>query len=347
MHLSHRLRSAFLYALACLGIFMIVLSGFALFWLSEGGSLWQAFLLIGALLILTAAFGILSGWILAGKVLAPLNDMITFVEKTSSRNLSEKFPAASGNDEIARLSRAFNEMLDRFEQALSQARQFSDDASHELRTPLAIMRAELENSLAGNASAQKLRRIVASTLDEVIRMSEIVESLLILSRIDRGTIELPREQVKLDEMIYSLYQETIILAAQRLITVVLRGAANVTVYGDPLQLRQLFLNLIDNAIKYNHEHGKIYLSLERGDGFAIVTVQDTGVGIAEEDLHRVFDRFYRGEIGRSRDPQGIGLGLSIARWIAEAHGGKIEVSSEPGKGTTFKVLLPVEARISP
>jgi signal transduction histidine kinase len=171
-------------------------------------------------------------------------------------------------------------------------------------------------------------------------MASIIENLLTLSKAERGTIELHRELLQLDQIVLELFEDSAILASKKNITVDLRHVDEITINGDKVRLRQLLLNLLDNAIKFTPENGRVMLALIRTNGEAQIIVEDTGIGIPEEDLPRIFDRFYRVEKGRSREMGGSGLGLAIAQWVVHAHNGSIEVQSQPHAGTTFTVHLP-------
>jgi two-component system OmpR family sensor kinase len=280
------------------------------------------------------------GWFLASKSLKPVDEITKTARHITAQNLEQTIPHSGVNDELGRLASTFNEMIGRLRSSFDQIKQFSIDASHELRTPLTIMRGEVELALHSNKTPDEYRRVLASNLEEIIRMSAIVENLLMLSKADLGRIELFNEAVPLHEVLRDLYEDSEVLAEKKHISVRLEKTEEVTIRGDKVRIRQLLLNLIDNAIKYTPEHGKISLELSRRDGMATVAVSDSGIGIPADDIPKIFDRFYRVDKGRSREMGGSGLGLSIAKWIAEAHGGKIEVRSEVQRGSTFTVYLP-------
>jgi signal transduction histidine kinase len=234
-------------------------------------------------------------------------------------------------------------MISRLETSFEQVGQFSMDASHELRTPLTIMRGEIELALQEKRTTESYRETLASLLDEVIRMSSIVEGLILLSKADSGIAKLDRKQMRLDLLVSEIKEDAEVLAEQKKIRVSVSKLDESTVVGDPIRLRQLMLNLVDNAIKYTPEGGKVILSLARRNGDVWFSVEDSGIGIPEKDLKRIFDRFYRVDKSRSRLPDGLGLGLSISKWVAEAHGGRIYAESKVGSGTKFTVVLPVNA----
>ena len=232
-------------------------------------------------------------------------------------------------------------MISRLSESFDQIRQFSIAASHELRTPLTIMRGEVELALRKEKDPAEYRRVLVSNLEELVRLSSIVESLLTMSKADFEQQEVQYEEVRMKDLLEELYEDCEIIAQKKQIGIELRRNEDVTIIGDRIRLRQLFLNLIDNAIKYTPEQGRVSVSSERRDGFVKVQVQDTGVGIPEAELAKIFDRFYRVDKARSREMGGSGLGLAIAKWVAELHRGHIEVTSEEGKGTTFTVFLPL------
>lgn len=283
------------------------------------------------------------GWFLANKSLKPVDEMTKTARHITAQNFDQTIPHSGINDELGRLASTFNEMIGRLRSSFNQIKQFSIDASHELRTPLTIMRGEVELALHSSKTPDEYRRVLASNLEEIIRMSAIVENLLTLSKADLGRVELQEEDVHLHELLRDLFEDSEVLAEKKHITVTLRRAEEVTVKGDKVRIRQLLLNLIDNAIKYTPENGDVSLELGKVNGMATLAVRDSGIGIPAEEIPRIFDRFYRVDKARSRAMGGSGLGLSIAKWIAEAHGGKIEVQSQPQKGSTFTVYLPVDS----
>ncbi len=303
-------------------------------------NLFSHFLILAPIAVLLS---IALGWFLANKSLKPVDEMTKTARDITAQNLNQTIRHSGVNDELGRLAQTFNDMIARLRSSFDQIKQFSIDASHELRTPLTIMRGEVELSLHSEKTPEEYRRILASNLEEVIRMSAIVENLLTLSKADLGRVELQREIFLLDEVLHDLYEDSEVLAEKKHITVTLQKADKVSVPGDKVRIRQLLLNLIDNAIKYTPENGNVSLELGLSNGMATVSVHDTGIGIPFEEISKIFDRFYRVDKARSRAMGGSGLGLSIAKWIADAHGGKIEVKSELRHGSTFTVFLPVQS----
>jgi len=294
------------------------------------------------LIPIALAFSTIGGWFLAYKSLKPVDAVTRTARQITAQNLDQQIPARGVNDEIGRLISTFNEMISRLRHSFEQIRQFSVDASHELRTPLTIMRGEVELALRSSKDPEEYRRILVSNLEEIVRLSAITENLLTLSKADLGQeTVLFSEKINLRELLNELYEDSEVIALKKQISIRLEKNEDMSLYGDPLRLRQLMLNLVDNAIKYTPEKGNVTISSERENTFAKIRVVDTGIGIPKEEQRKIFDRFYRVDKGRSREMGGSGLGLSIAKWIAELHKGRIEVESEVDKGSTFMVFLPL------
>lgn len=287
------------------------------------------------------AISVVGGWFLAYKSLRPVDVITWTARKITAENLNQQIPARGVNDEIGRLVSTFNNMIMRLHESFDRIKQFSIDASHELRTPLTIMRGEVELALRNPKEPDEYRRVLASNLEEVVRLSSIIDNLLTLSRADKGMHVVSLEPTNLKDLMNELFEDCEILASKKQITVKVLKNDDITINGDKIRLRQLFLNLIDNAIKYTPPKGKVSLTVERQNGFAKVQVRDTGIGIQKEEQDKIFDRFYRVDRARSRELGGSGLGLSIAKAVVELHHGRIEVKSEPKRGSTFSVFLPI------
>ena len=290
---------------------------------------------------LTLLISIIGGWFLAHKSLRPVDSVTRAAREITAQNLNKRLPTHKVDDEIGRLTQQFNDMLDRLQASFAEIQHFSEDASHELRTPLTIMRGEIEVAMRNTHLPSATRDLLRSIHDELIRLTSIVESLMTLVRSDSGRLAFNFEPVPLGTMIEELSEDARLLAKSKNITVKLTNCDPVSINGDATRLKQLFLNLIDNAIKYTPTHGKVFLSLEREDGAAVISVRDTGIGINRKLQEKIFDRFYRVGRGHNGAVPGSGLGLSIAKWIAEAHHGNIQVKSREKKGSTFVVKLPV------
>ncbi|HTR82799.1 MAG TPA: ATP-binding protein [Bacteroidota bacterium] len=302
------------------------------------GNLFSIFIILVPVAIILSVLG---GWFLANKSLKPVDKITKTARDITAQNLDRRIVSVDVDDEIGRLISTFNDMIGRLQGSFDKIKQFSVDASHELRTPLTIMRGELELALRSKQSNDQYRRILSSTLHEILRMSSIIENLLLLAKGDVGKSTFTFEEVSLAPIIKELHEDGEVLAEKKHIHVGLEKVENLSVLGDGVRLRQLVLNLLDNAIKYTPEHGTVSLSLIRENGSAKIIVKDNGIGIPVEDQSKIFDRFYRVDKGRSREMGGSGLGLSIAQWITETHGGKVTVQSEINRGSIFTVLLPI------
>ncbi len=285
------------------------------------------------------------GYFLAGRVLAPVGAMAETARRITAENLHARLPVDNRDDEFGRLAGVFNDTLARLQDAFEQLRRFTADASHELRTPLTAMRSVGEVALHRPLTAAGYRDVIGSMLEEVDRLTRLVESLLILTRAEAGRIPLTRQLVDLGELAASAAESLRILAEDKEQTLNIKTEPHVRTESDPGILRQGLINLLYNAIKYTPNKGTIVVQV-RGwsSGEAAITVKDTGPGISIDHQQHVFERFYRVDAGRSADDGGVGLGLSIARWAIETNGGRIELESEPGAGALFRIVLPRAGR---
>lgn len=291
-------------------------------------------------LLITSAGGLF----LANKALRPVDEITQIARRIGSGDLSQRIRIKRVNDELGRLASTFNEMIAKLEASFRQVRRFTADASHELKTPLTILRGEVEVGLKKKRGMKEYQRILASNLEEISRMSRIVDDLLTLSRADMGEVSMEREEIELSTLAREVWEDLQILAREKRIQLKFMDDGFTKVEGDPLFLRQLILNLTENSLKYTPSGGKVELKV-KGDqeqGAVRIFVSDTGVGIARKDLKRIFDRFFRVDKARTRDTGGTGLGLSICQWIVQAHEGQIAVESTVGKGSTFTVTLPLK-----
>ena len=284
---------------------------------------------------------LLGGWFLAGRALRPVDSITHAAQRIAAGDLTQRITAPRSTDEIGRLASTFNDMIARLEVSFRQIRQFSADASHELRTPLTITKGETELALRRPRQAEDYRRVLESNLEEIDRMSRIVDELLFLSRADLGEIKLKRAPVQLDDLVREIQQQAMVLGKDRQVETVVREVSPIIVSGDDLRLRELFLNLVDNAIKYSHPGDTVEMSLVHNGQAGEFTIKDQGIGISLEDQPRIFDRFYRTDSARSYAAKGTGLGLSICKWIVESHNGFIRVQSSPNNGSRFTVVLPL------
>ncbi len=291
-------------------------------------------------------FGI--GWWLVRKSLKPLGELASGVERFNAQTLGQRMNRTYNGDEVDRLAAAFNAMAGRLEQSFQQIREFTLHASHELKTPLTVMRSQLETSLARETSLTDTQRAALESLhEEVVRLAKIVDGLTLLTKADAGMVALERKPLNFEELVQEAAEDADVLAQPNGIKVRLTRCDPVSIVGDRHRLRQVLLNLVDNAIKYNEAGGWVEISLQRDGEFAELVVTNTGPGIAPELLGRVFERFARGDEAQGRAMEGCGLGLTIAKWIVEAHSGLIRVASEPGKTTSIAVRMPAIARTEP
>ena len=283
--------------------------------------------------------GLVSGVLLMRRALRPIKDLTAALEKTDVGNLAAPVPRSGNGDELDRMTGVFNGMKERLGLSFNQSREFTLHASHELKTPLMIMHGTLEQMLTEDPATGPARERTASLLEEVQRLSFIVSQLAFLARADAGLLTAAEEPVALHDLVRDLAEEAGILGAAAALMVSLTDCAEVTITGDRMRLRQLLLNLADNAVKYNKENGKVDIIIKESEDYVTLTVQDTGIGIPEEHQNRVFERFYRVDKARTRG-QGVGLGLAIVKHIVEAHGGRVGVRSVPGNGSVFYFSLP-------
>jgi heavy metal sensor kinase len=283
------------------------------------------------------------GWMLARRALKPVDRMTETARRISAEHLAGRLEETGAGDELDRLAQTLNAMLGRLDTSFKEMRQFTADASHELQTPLTILKGEVEVALRSRREPDEYQRILKSALEEIDKIAHLVEGLLLLARADAGVLRMDQRPVDLAQLLEEVYGQARILAEARSVDLTLGPVEGVSTQGDYTHLRRLLLNLVDNGIKYTPRGGKVAISLQSGEGWALLRVEDTGIGISPEEKGRIFQRFFRSEEARSRGEGGAGLGLCIARSIAEAHGGKIEVESTPGQGSTFTAFLPVQS----
>lgn len=315
--------------------------------LSTGGisftppELLQPMIAVTPLLLLIS---VIFAYIIAGRAFRPIDQLIDQVEAiTDGRSLHRRLGVTMAGEELVRLSETLNAFIGRIEKSFGGLRRFTADASHELKTPLAVIRADVERAMSDSTTEAERAVALEEALQQVTRMADLVDSLLTLARADEGRFDLFREPVELEPLVREVLETARLLAEDPELTVETPHIENAEVLGDVARLRQLFLNLVTNAIKYTPKGGRIEISLTRDDEVARFAVTDTGIGIAAVDLPYVFERFWRADRVRSRASErgGFGLGLAISKWIAQAHGGTLEVQSRLGRGSMFTVTLPL------
>jgi heavy metal sensor kinase len=280
------------------------------------------------------------GYLLAGRVLAPVGAMAETARRITVESLDARLPVEHPQDEFGRLAGVFNDTLSRLAAAFEQLRRFTADASHELRTPLTGMRSVGEVALQRPLSPEGYREAIGSMLEDVDRLTRLVESLLLLTRAEAGRIPLTRTVVDLRELAAGVAESLRVLAEDNDQALTIEGGPRVTAECDPGVLRMAITNVLHNAITYTPNKGQVRVAARTGGEDAIIEVRDTGPGISAAHRERIFERFYRVDDARSRDAGGVGLGLAIARWAVEANGGRIEVESDEGHGALFRIVLP-------
>ncbi len=283
-------------------------------------------------------------WVIAGRSFRPIDRMVDQVEAISDgRSLHRRLNIGAAGQELARLALTLNEMIVRLESSFGALRRFTADASHELKTPLAVMRADIERTMSPLSSEVERAVALEEALQQVTRMADLVDSLLTLARADEGRFDLYREPVPMAPLVREVVETARLLGEDAELEIDAPVIEDADVLGDVTRLRQLLLNLVTNAIKYTSHSGRVTISLTRGEEIVTVEVEDTGIGIAAADLPFVFERFWRADRVRSRASErgGFGLGLAICQWIAQAHGGQLNVTSRLGRGSTFTVTLPL------
>ncbi len=307
-------------------------------------SLLTILLTLTPLVLLGAAIG---GYLMMSQPLKPVVSLTLKAEGIGIGEPGERLPVIRTGDELERLSLSLNRMISRLEDALAHNRRFSADVSHELRTPLTILRGELEHVIQLQGVGPEVAESVGSALEEIDRLAQIVESLLTISHLDTGGAGIYFNLFYLQQMVNTTAEQMKLLADEKQITMSSDTFDPVYSLGDESRIKQVLVNLLDNAIKYSHPGGHVVTSVRGEDNAAVLTVRDDGAGIPADALPHVFERFYRAEKARPRGTAGAGLGLSIVQAICRAHRGTVSVESTEGKGTTVEVRLPVAVLTSP
>ena len=293
------------------------------------------------IVLILGSFG---GWVLARRSLSPIGYIASKTKTITSKNLSQRLALRGTGDEMGDLIGTINEMIARLESSFQRMAEFTADASHELKTPLCALRGEAELLLSKVRTAGEYQEGLAHFVERFDHLNQMINDLILLSKFDATQVELKMDVLRLDLLVKDLCHLFQVLAEQKNIALELGTVEEVTIIGDKVRLQQLFTNLIDNAIKYTSK-GLIRVTVEKNQEVALVKFKDTGIGIPRDEREKIFKRFYCVDKSRSRETGGVGLGLSIAEWIAHAHQGRIEVDSELGRGSTFTVYLPVKVGI--
>ncbi len=300
----------------------------------------------GKLLIWIIPLGVLlavaGGWLLARLAMRPVLAAARAAESISVVNLHARLPAYAGKDEFGALVSTLNHMIARLEADVTRLQQFTQDAAHELRTPLTILRGDLELAYQDEKTSEETRGLLQKTLDRVIALGQITDNLMLLTRSDSGDYPIDKKLFRFDFVVQEIFEDIKILAEARGLAALVHECSAVEFWGDEPLIRRVLMNLCDNALKYTRS-GNLELRLHRSERAVEVLVSDTGIGIPAEDLPNIFDRFYRVDKSRASATGGSGLGLAICKWIVEAHGGEIAITSEVGVGTTVRVSLPLTA----
>ncbi len=301
----------------------------------------QVLMLLAVGLPIGVVIAVTGGFVLVRRALKPVDGIAAKAEEISQLNLSERLPVLNTGDELERLSISLNHMISRLEDAVHSSKRFVADASHELRTPLTVLRGELETLAQDSSLKAPTRESLGSLLEEVDRLAEIVESLLALSKLDAGEASAERVRFDLGELVTTTAGQMSLLAEDKHISVKCDVAPGVFIEGDRARLKQVVVNLLDNAIKYTPDGGLVVLRIARDADHAILEVTDNGVGIPSEALPHMFKRFFRVDDSRSREQGGAGLGLSIVKSICAAQGAEVTVTNNPGGGCCFRVRHPL------
>ncbi|MGZ8366879.1 MAG: ATP-binding protein, partial [Nitrospira sp.] len=305
---------------------------------SVGETLQRFLVLLVVAIPIALAVSLAGGWFLAGRALRPVDKITLAAQRIAAGDLSQRLSMPAAHDEIGRLAATFNNMIGRLDTSFRQIRQFTSDASHELRTPLTVMKGETDLVLRRPRLLDDYKSVLESNLEEIDRMTRIVDELLFLSRADMGEVRVESLPVAMESLVEDIHRQAKLLAQDRNIEVLLGTVMPVVVQGDDLRLRELLLNLVENAMKYSHPGGKVEISLLNDGREARLSVTDQGIGIAPADHKKIFQRFFRTDVARGHTKKGTGLGLAICAWIAELHKGRVEVKSDLGQGSAFTVV---------
>jgi len=287
----------------------------------------------------------LLGWLLAGRAIQPVNEVAQAAQKITGSNLSLQIPGRGAGDELDHLIESFNRMTSRLHESFEQIRRFSTDVSHELRTPLTAIRGQLEVALFTAQTPEQYRDAMVNALEDVEQLSSIVRALMLLSQAESGQLVLQKKALDLGDVAEDIVDQFQIPAEEKHVRLTARIEPGVVILADRTQVERLISNLLSNAVKYTPSGGTVQVRVRRDErkDWGRIEIEDAGVGIPEENLPHIFDRFYRVRNAETNLIQGLGLGLSFVAWIVKAHGGQIDVTSKVGSGTKFTVRLPAHA----
>ncbi len=304
------------------------------------GQLWEVLTVLALGLPLVVALAGAGGYVLARRALTPVDHLASEARRITADNLHERLSVPNQRDEVGRLAAVINETFGRLESSFERLRRFTADVSHELRTPLSVIRGIGEMGLGETRTPAEYKESMGSMLEEVDRLTTLVDTLLRLSHGDAGTVRLSRETIDLGQLTRDVVSSLGILAEERNQRLRVDAAGGISVTADRLVLREAIMNIVDNAIKHSPQASRIDIRVHAEGNQALLTVTDEGTGIAAEHRERIFDRFFRLDEARSRDSGGTGLGLAIAKWAVEANGGHISVEAGANGGSVFRVVLP-------
>jgi len=281
-----------------------------------------------------------SGWFMARRVLRPVQNIARAAKLIEVSHLNQRIPLLGSGDEFDQLALTFNETFARLEHAVGEMKQFTGSIAHELRTPLTALRGEAEIALLHGESPEDFRRVLSSQLEEFQKLTRLIDQLLTLARAEAGEFHLERVPVSMDPLLKYIIETLTLLADEKGVTLLLESEPDIVVWGDKEWLERALLNLLDNAIKYTPAGGRVTVHTSTEQSGTRIEIVDTGTGIPPDALPHIFERFYRADPARDKSIEGVGLGLSLVKWIIQEHGGSIEAASIPGDGARFTILLP-------
>ena len=281
-----------------------------------------------------------SGWFMARRVLRPVQDIARAAKLIEVSHLNQRIPLVGSGDEFDQLALTFNETFARLEHAVGEMKQFTGSIAHELRTPLTALRGEAEIALFHYESQEEFRRVLSSQLEEFQKLTRLIDQLLTLARAEAGEFHLESVPVAIDPLLKYIVETLTLLADEKGVTLVLKSDPDIVVRGDKDWLERALLNLLDNAIKYTPAGGRVTVQAAKEQSTIRIDIIDTGSGIPPDALPHIFERFYRANPARDKSIEGVGLGLSLVKWIIHEHGGSIEAASIPGNGARFTMVLP-------